>query len=208
MNLSHHPDDSSLASFAAGAVASNFACVMQLHLDQCPRCRERVEEAEALGGILLDLLPANAAAATVEWPTFEPERAATAVDEPPLQLPPLLQSFDRSQVDSLPWRRIAPGVRQLRFDEVAGDLYLLRIAPGTCLPHHGHGGSEMTLVLSGSYSDELGRFTPGNLSDLDGDTEHQPIADRNEDCICLVATDAPLRFKGLIPRLFQHLLRI
>jgi putative transcriptional regulator len=27
-----------------------------------------------------------------------------------------------------------------------------------------------------------------------------------EDCICLAATDAPLRFRGLIPRLAQPLL--
>jgi putative transcriptional regulator len=38
--------------------------------------------------------------------------------------------------------------------------------------------------------------------------EHTPVALAGQDCICLAATDAPLRFRGLIPRLAQPLLRI
>jgi putative transcriptional regulator len=35
-----------------------------------------------------------------------------------------------------------------------------------------------------------------------------PVADIGEDCICLAATDAPLRFRRLIPRIAQPFLRI
>jgi putative transcriptional regulator len=34
------------------------------------------------------------------------------------------------------------------------------------------------------------------------------VAEEGEDCICLAVTDAPLRFKSLIPRLAQPLFRI
>ncbi|WP_210395368.1 ChrR family anti-sigma-E factor [Motiliproteus sediminis] len=210
MTLSHHPDDASLASFAAGGSPQNFACVMQLHLDQCDRCRQRVGQAETLAGLFFGQQPADRFSAASK------SRLMAMLDQPADEspsarprgtpVPELLRDWSDQQVDQLPWRRIAPGIKQVRFPEVSGDLYLLRIAPGTCLPEHGHGGGEMTLVLSGSYSDEIGRFTPGNVADLDDSIEHQPIADRNRDCICLVATDAPLRFKDWAPRLFQRLL--
>ncbi len=36
----------------------------------------------------------------------------------------------------------------------------------------------------------------------------EPVAEAGEDCLCLAATDAPLRFVGLMPRLLQPLFRI
>ena len=88
-------------------------------------------------------------------------------------------------------------------DGAQGTLRLFKIAPGMAIPLHTHNGNEMTLILKGSYSDELGRFKAGDVADLDNDTDHQPIADTQEDCICLIATEAPLKFKGLLPRLMQ-----
>jgi putative transcriptional regulator len=82
---------------------------------------------------------------------------------------------------------------------------LFSIAPGTTIPHHSHGGTELTLVLSGSFSDEIGRFGPGDLADLDDSVSHQPVADTNEPCICLIATDERLRFTGMFSRLIQPL---
>ena len=58
-------------------------------------------------------------------------------------------------------------------------------------------------MLSGHFADELGRYGPGDLAEVDGDTRHQPIADSHRDCVCLIATDAPLRFTGLMGRLMQ-----
>ena len=50
-----------------------------------------------------------------------------------------------------------------------------------------------TVALLEGWSDEV----------VPGDTNHQPIADSHRDCICLIATDAPLRFTGLMGRLMQ-----
>ena len=36
----------------------------------------------------------------------------------------------------------------------------------------------------------------------------QPVAEPGPDCICLAATDAPLRFSGIVPRLAQSIFRI
>ena len=85
---------------------------------------------------------------------------------------------------------------------------LLYIPAGQSIPDHGHRGTELTLVLQGAFRDEDGRFGPGDLEIADEALEHTPIAEAGEDCICLAATDAPLRFRGLLPRMLQPVFRI
>ncbi|MBK1838316.1 cupin domain-containing protein [Azospirillum sp. YIM B02556] len=140
-----------------------------------------------------------------------PFPAAPIAAPDPLPVPALprpLRAYVMSTagLDGLAWQRLAPGVRRVELlprTSSGGAAQLLRIAPGTALPHHGHGGLELTMVLSGHFSDELGRYGPGDLAEADGHTRHQPIADSHRDCICLIATDAPLRFTGLMGRLMQ-----
>ena len=85
---------------------------------------------------------------------------------------------------------------------------LLYIPAGQAVPDHGHRGTELTLVLQGAFADSTDRFGRGDLEIADEDLEHTPIAEAGEDCICLAATDAPLRFNALIPRLLQPVFRI
>jgi len=85
---------------------------------------------------------------------------------------------------------------------------LLFIPAGSAVPDHGHHGTELTLVLKGAFADEVDHFGPGDIEVANEDLDHTPIADIGEDCICLAATDAPLKFKGLVPRLAQPFLRI
>ena len=76
------------------------------------------------------------------------------------------------------------------------------------MPAHGHAGLEVTIVLSGAFSDETGRYERGDFQELDGEIEHQLLVDGGEHCICLAVTDAPLRFKSLAAKLAQPLLGI
>ena len=87
-------------------------------------------------------------------------------------------------------------------------MRLLHIPAGQAVPEHGHNGIELTLVLQGSFVDETDRFGVGDLEVADNDLTHVPVAGPGAPCICLAATDAPLRFKGLMPRLTQRLFRI
>ncbi|ESR25737.1 ChrR family anti-sigma-E factor [Lutibaculum baratangense] len=124
-----------------------------------------------------------------------------------MRLPvPLARRLNVSHLDEIRWRWLAPGVHTHILDtpETAGTLRLLRIGPGVAMPEHGHGGTELTLVLSGSYADETGRYGAGDIADLDEDAEHSPKVDSDDDCICLIATEAPTRFKGVFGRLVQR----
>ena len=107
------------------------------------------------------------------------------------------------------WRSVGSGVRQAVFK--TGDkskVRLLSIPGGTAIPDHSHRGLELTLVLKGAFRDEDARFGPGDVEIADDDLHHTPVAEEGEDCICLAATEAPLRFKGLIPRIAQPFIGI
>jgi len=88
-------------------------------------------------------------------------------------------------------------------DRTGERVKLLRIGAGRAMPEHGHGGEEITLVLKGAYRDHIGRFAAGDVADLDEEIEHKPVVEGDQDCICLVATERPTRFKTLAARLMQ-----
>jgi len=76
------------------------------------------------------------------------------------------------------------------------------------VPDHGHHGLELTLVLQGAFRDEDAVFKRGDVEIATEETQHTPIAEPGLDCICLAATDAPLKFRAILPRLAQPFLRI
>lgn len=214
MNIYHHADDSTLLAHAAGALPEGLSLVLAAHLETCHRCRERVANAEQLGGSMLsELSPEDIQADSLEhiWDRINTPESQQTENQPVVNvtgLPAVLAKYFPDGLDSIPWRRVAPGIRQFIFNRVSserGSVRLFSIAPGTTIPHHSHGGTELTLVLRGSFSDEIGRFGPGDLADLDDSVSHQPVADTNEPCICLIATDERLRFTGMFSRLIQPL---
>ena len=131
------------------------------------------------------------------------------VDEGSHSIPEPLRGYLGGRLYRLSWRTVGPGVRQFevvpRTQGVA--TRLLRIASNTAIPHHGHRGNEHTLVLTGSYADEGGRYARGDVEIADQDFTHRPVSGPDEDCVCLVVTDAPLRFSGLLGRLMQPFVR-
>ena len=116
------------------------------------------------------------------------------------------------------WRPDAAAARDLlvaadllaaegRYAEAA-HLILLRSAAGRSIPMHSHGQNELTMILQGAYDDTLGHFAPGDVADLDCDIEHQPVTAPGVPCICVAATDAPLRFSSWLARMLQPLFRL
>ena len=216
MKIAHHPDRATLMSYAAGSLDEAFATVVATHLASCAECRSRLRETEEIGGNLLeaiDAVPLDAAAFERAMSNLN-EPVEQTLDEPEQRKPSLSRPLARlvgGGLDDVAWKTVAPGVAMHRLPTskaARGSLRLLKIAPGKKIPEHGHGGTEITLVLTGSYRDAFGRFGPGDVADLDEHVEHQPMVDSSEPCICLVATEAPTRFKSFFGRLFQPLVGI
>lgn len=225
--VQHHLDDATLIRYASGDLDEAFSVVVAAHVAMCEHCRNAVRAAEEIGGHLLDGgETADLSDGAMErlmrqighddghQPSPAPaERAANRAghDDHDGNVPVPLRRFTGPSLKDLPWKRVAPGVRKHTIalsSPAKSSLYMLSIAPDKVVPEHGHGGAEITLVLSGAYRDELGRFGPGDIADLDEHIEHQPRVESGEPCICIVATEAPTRFKGLVSRLLQPFVRI
>jgi len=206
-----HLDYSTLLAYAAGTLDEAFSVVAASHLAVCPTCRNAVREAEAMGGVLLEGMADEAVSAACRARTMAAlDKAApvrTPVRAPLSELPvPLSRLLPAHALSDIAWKKKAPGVAM--FDVplpkgARGQLKLLRISAGRAMPEHGHGGEEITLVLKGAYRDHMGRFAAGDVADLDEDIEHRPVVEQDGDCICLVATERPTRFKSLTARLMQ-----
>ena len=193
--------------------------VVASHLAWCPQCREAVRAAEALGGELLEQLPDAAVSDGLPGPHHG--RAGSGATLHRLPAPPVadaavpgplarLLTGGQSSMSS-PWKKKAPGVAMfdVKLSPTAkGQLKLLRIGPGRAVPEHGHGGEEITLVLSGAYRDHMGRFAPRRCGRSRRGHRAQARGRAGGDCICLVAIERPTRFKSFAARLMQPLVGI
>jgi putative transcriptional regulator len=214
LTIVHHLDDATILAYAAGTLGEALSVAAACHISMCSECRTAVRKAEALGGEILDDLQSSAVSDVCRAATLGSlndmiaARPAFVKSDMPSPLQRLLGGQDFAQ---LRWRKKAPGVAvyELPLSKNAkGSLKLLSIAPGMTMLEHGHGGEELTLVLKGAFKDKVGRFVRGDIADLDQDTEHCPIIEEGETCICLYATEAPSHYKTWIGRLLQPILGI
>lgn len=220
----HHPGDELLVSYAAGELNEAWSLLIATHIAVCPRCRDRVGTAEALGAALLEDVSAGELAAMVDDALERALARATELSEqhdeiprtPSIMtksapvLPQPLRDYAGGDIDSLKWRRLGSSAYHVPLVAKRGapTARLLRIPGGTVVPEHGHNGLELTMVLSGSFTDDGARFARGDVETADVDVEHQPVAEAGGDCICLAVTDAPLRFRGPVARLVQPFIGI
>lgn len=219
MSIAHHLDDATLMSLSAGALPEALASVAVCHLEVCAHCRKRLSEMEMLGGALLERVePEPLSDGLIEQMaahfrednirSFPAHRARGRHAASTGEVPQALKKHIGSSLDDLHWQWVAPGIREHKIalpENSRGSLRLLRVRGGMRIPEHGHGGSELTLILRGAYHDRFGRFGPGDVADLDADVEHEPRVDKPSECICLVATEQPTRFSGLLARILQPL---
>ena len=206
-------DDLALA-YAAGALPAPFAAVVATHCALSDESRARVGAQEAVGGALLETMdvtglgmPAGAFGAVMD----RVKSVAPPQRETPSRgvFPKPLRHIVGGDLDAVKWRNIGGGVRQAVLMREGGvSLRLLSIPGGQAMPEHGHRGLELTLVLKGAFEDGDQRFGRGDMEIADGDDQHTPIAVPGETCICLAATDAPLRFVTWLPRIAQPFVRI
>jgi putative transcriptional regulator len=206
--ITHHPDPVTLVSYAAGTLPEPLAAVIASHIWLCAECRHQALNLEALGGALLMDAPARPGP-TLVAPAHRDARVLGAPQvhrAPDERLPAPIAATYGLSFASIPWQWLGPGIWHYRLplsEGVSGDLRLLKISAGRAMPDHGHGGSELTLVLDGTYADETGKYGVGDIQDVDEAVEHTPIADPVTGCICLIASEKPARFKGWIGRLLQ-----
>ncbi|MEO1134212.1 MAG: cupin domain-containing protein [Cyanobacteria bacterium J06639_1] len=94
--------------------------------------------------------------------------------------------------DGLSWHPFHPGVEihYLYQTESGAAAALLRYQPGASVPEHFHTGHEHIFVLSGSQSDENGRYTRGTVVINPPHTKHSVTSENG--CIVLAVWETPV----------------
>lgn len=210
--IQHHLPDDLLMGYAAGTLPQAFDIVVASHVSLNDDARARLSSYEAVGGaVLSEMDEAELQEDSLERTLARIGRQERSAPRPaaPGIFPEPLRKLVGGDEDAVAWRNLGRGTKQcLLHAEDGASARLLYIPAGQVMPEHGHRGMELTLVLKGAYRDEDDRFARGDIEFADEQTDHTPVADPGEDCICLVATDSRLRFKGWLPRIAQPFLGI
>lgn len=211
----HVLDDSWYLDYAAGALGSEAEGVlMQSHVELSDEARDRVAALEAVAGRLLADAPADTHGLTFSADDILRRAMDGAGDvatapAPPvdddLPLPSALRDYISRTGVPVRWEFLGPGLRKaiLWRGRQGERLWLLRARPGISIPHHGHRGSELTLVLKGSFWDGDQQYRPGDVEEAYPGVEHDIRIDEGGECICLALTQGKLRFENPLLRAFQ-----
>ena len=201
-----------------------------IHLHHCPLCRAEVHELSSLGASLIDraaqadqsrsdISVSSSVKDQVLARIAQLDTAKPAEPEPALlaeradnsnSLPRCIRKLAPNGLDELPWKKLSASlqVARLPVGEDRREVALHRIAPGGSVANHDHRGTETTVVLTGSFSDQEGLYMPGDFIVKQPGEDHQPNASRDAECICFSVLEAPVRFTGPVTRLINPFLRI
>ena len=208
--------DDLLIAHAAGKLPEPVGLAVATHLALNPAARARYRRYEAFGGVLLDELEPESLAPNA-WARMEAlldaeSEVAPATDQrvpsTDRRVPRPLRDYLPGPLESLRWRFYGPAAEIELPVKVPGyRTTLIRVRAGRQVPQHTHEGNELTVVLEGAFRDETGHYGRGDLMIADSSLDHRPRADEAQDCVCLVVTDAPLRFTGRFGQFLNPFIR-
>jgi putative transcriptional regulator len=208
--------DEYLLDYAAGAAPEAVSVLVASHLELCPAARATLARLEAVGGVYLEQLPpAGLSPATIEAvfakldSTPQEIRAALPQTRDAFGLPKALAPYiPEGGIDALQWRKASRGFEEAMLTRQGHHaMSLLRSTNGGRVPTHSHTGTELLLVLDGSFHDERAIYARGDVSIGDGDVMHSPTVDRGQNCLCLAVDDGAARLPGMTGRLLNPFLR-
>ena len=219
-DVSFHPSPDLLSGFADGTLPAGKCVAISAHVELCDSCRVQITELEAAAAAswaqeaepsadsaMLDFSE-QIAAITKQPQQQSVTPTAAAVGEfhmldHSVRLPRVLA---KAAASGLVWKKLAGGINQAAVtldDETQCEFIYMK--PGSQVPVHRHMGSELTLVLDGSFSDELGHYGASDFVMRSSEHTHRPSSD--EGCLCFTVLDSPLTFTSGLDRLLNPILR-
>ncbi len=203
--VTHHLPESLMIAYAAGRLSPGFSLVVAAHVALCLDCRADLGLHETIGGALVADLAATPVPPALRERVFD--QLDDRVPEPavfPRQGPLPAPVMTALRGEAPVWKPLGDGLRQCTLAEGAR---LLSLPPGHAIPEHGHRGLELTQVLRGTFFDDTGTYVTGDIQVAEAGLTHSPVAAPGPACLCLTATDGPLRFRRLFPSLLAPLFR-
>jgi putative transcriptional regulator len=220
--IKHHPKFELLQSFVKGELPASLSAGIAIHADMCPECQEKifqlteqlsyasfeeayldrfiVEEDDTLDNT--DDVDFDQAIAAItessDIDIVEPKVEKTITfKEQVYTLPSVLNNMEfgkKANIGKLARARI-----QLDENEIHSSL--LHIEPGGSVPEHTHNGFELTVLISGTFSDEAGDYEAGDFIMLDKQHQHHPISEQG--CLCFTVANDSLHFTQGINKLLN-----
>ena len=215
----HHPQPDLLFEYTTGSLSEPFSLLVATHLALCPECRDKSMHYDAVGGALLESIESAELGKSVRNNVFSqlgknitPSEKIVQDDtncQADLRIPQPLRSYLNKGLDELNWKSRGP-VDEFRFlsDNSDATSRLLRIKSGKAMPRHTHDGMELTLVLSGGFTDQGHYFGRGDIQTTNSAVDHAPKADNDEDCYCLAIHEKRLRLSGPLTRFLNPFIRL
>tara|TARA_B110000444_G_C18795483_1_gene574617 strand:+ start:721 stop:1422 length:702 start_codon:yes stop_codon:yes gene_type:complete len=219
-DLGCHPTTEMLKEYAQGSLSTGWSVALSAHLELCQSCRKQYAELE------LDVANFWSHDSTYQDTQEFPDLLANIVNKPqedsvespiPQESPiaeihMLDHSFTLPQIlakaanEGLIWKKLAGGINQANLDiDTETQCEFIYMSPGSKTPMHKHQGSEITLVLDGSFSDASGAYEPADFVVRSGKDEHQPVSEGG--FLCFAVLDRPLTFTQGVARLFNPINR-
>lgn len=215
-SINHHLDEVILLDYHRGRLNAGQSLLVETHLEMCPHCRTSLRLFDAIGASMLEeVVPVDMADDALELALARIERPEEA-PEPRVapELPAYLKGIDLPEsvraAAFKPRYWGAPGVWMAHLDaprDGRGLTYLMHVKGGMQMPVHDHQGLEMTLVLTGCFSDDRGAYHPGDCVSCEAGDHHSPLI-AADDCLCLIAANAPIAPRTLLGKLLQPFARI
>lgn len=211
--IKHHPKSELLNAFVLGELPASVSAAVAIHVEMCPCCQDKVaqlteaqasqffsselpQEDDQLIGMMDTIIDDDLSDMLGDITSDEslspvPEIQVAETQEikgMAYQLPTALRNVDMNS-----WFNIGKLSRaKLEIEDGPIHTHLLHIDKEGEVPTHTHKGFELTLLLEGSFEDEMGTYHKGDFIWLDGEHTHQPIT--KEGCLCLTVVNDALHF--------------
>ncbi|MBB1269319.1 ChrR family anti-sigma-E factor [Shewanella sp. SR44-3] len=209
--INHHPNTSILVDFVAGELPASISIMIASHMDFCRQCRQQVQVLTEQAAALEFEPLADSLSQSSQTDNFDIDHAMSMIEaitesdiDTQMSLPQTVTEIAIGKL-RIPLPRAIKSVALKEWQglgklsrarlDVQDDerrMSLLYIAPGGSVPCHTHQGFEITLLLQGSFEDEMGQYHQGDFIWLDGKHTHQPVTTAG--CVCLTVSSDAIRF--------------
>ncbi len=210
--IKHHPSEDILAQFVSGELPAAVSVAVSIHVEMCTCCQKKVakytEQVAALSlvetanedtHLEFDLDDMFAQITQDESLESVPAKVSATLRWADKQIvaPTALQQLEFSD-----WAGLGKVNRsRVKLDDDSNRSSLLHIEAGGQIPEHTHTGQELTVLLEGSFKDEMGEYHRGDFIWLNADHKHQPVSE--EGCLCYAVVTNPLHFTEGFSRLLN-----
>lgn len=211
--INHHPTDDILNAYVNAELPVSVSVAVSIHTEMCDTCARKVaaKTERAAQNNLVDEIPSIPSDFDFNFDdmlnsiTQDDSRdpvASKPIDYIKVAGLSLEKPRALSNIKSSDWLQLGKLSRsRMTLDDDELRSSMLYIDADGDVPQHTHNGFEITVLLDGEFSDEMGHYRKGDFIWLDGKHNHNPKT--IDGCLCYTVVSDSLHFSQGISRLLN-----